>query len=85
MTFSIHKWTVRSFMAIGALLGLTACSHTRNNVSPDPAAGVYGPPPGYYQRMQPIEDVYGPPIENISTDTLSQKVIETVQKQEKDN
>lgn len=84
VSFNIYKWTVRSLMAVGALLGIAACS--KHFTSPNPAEAVYGPPPGYYGiSVQPIEDVYGPPVEELKPDTASHKVVETVQEQEIDN
>jgi len=63
--FNVHKWCVRTLVAIGALLGISSCTH---KLGPNPAEGVYGPPPGYVpQRAKTIEDVYGPPVENIDS------------------
>ena len=63
--FNIHKWTARSFVAIGTLIGISSCSH---KVGPNPAEGVYGPPPGYNPpNINVIEDVYGPPVERIDS------------------
>ena len=57
--FNMHKWSVRALVAIGALLGISACSHRVAN----PAEGVYGPPPGYVSpEINAIDDVYGPPV-----------------------
>lgn len=63
--YNVHKWCVRTLVAIGALLGISSCTH---KLGPNPAEGVYGPPPGYVpQRAKAIEDVYGPPVENIDS------------------
>ena len=60
VSFNMHKWGVRAVVALGAAMGLSSCSH---RVGPNPAEGVYGPPPGYNPpRINVVEDVYGPPI-----------------------
>ena len=53
------KWTVRALLAIGTLLGLTSCHKTIYD--PKSIEGVYGPPPGYYDNVEPVKTVYGPP------------------------
>ena len=57
--FKIKKWTVRALVAIGTLLGLTSCQKTI--YEPKSIEGVYGPPPGYYEKVEPVKVVYGPP------------------------
>lgn len=65
LNFNVHKWGVRALVAIGAMLGISSCTH---KVGPNPAEGVYGPPPGYSpHRVDVIEDVYGPPVEEIDS------------------
>lgn len=34
-----------------------------NNQEPQPVKVVYGPRPNYYKDVEPVEDVYGPPID----------------------
>ena len=57
--FKIKKWTVRALVAIGTLLGLTSCQKTI--YEPKSIEGVYGPPPGNYENVEPVKVVYGPP------------------------
>lgn len=69
------KLTVRLLMAVGALIGLTSCPRNPQECvyGPPPEADtigvqkvVYGPPPSYRQRsVDPIEDVYGPPVKDM--------------------
>jgi hypothetical protein len=61
--FIMKKWTVRAFVALGILLGLTSC----NKTFVGPIENVYGPPPSYGVKAVPVEDVYGPPIEKLDT------------------
>ncbi|MBR5638739.1 MAG: hypothetical protein IKW83_03140 [Muribaculaceae bacterium] len=65
MSFNVQKWGVRALVAIGALLGISSCSHKMDLKSVE---GVYGPPPGYNPpNINVIEDVYGPPVERIDS------------------
>lgn len=57
--FRSKKWTVRALVAIGTLLGLSSCNKTIYD--PKTIEGVYGPPPGQYERLEPVKVVYGPP------------------------
>ena len=73
----LKKLVVRGFMAIGALFGLTSCPMGPQPSVYGPPPGidsimdsidvvkvVYGPPPAFRQEpVEPIEDVYGPPVE----------------------
>lgn len=34
-----------------------------NSQEPQPVKVVYGPRPNYYKDVEPVEDVYGPPID----------------------
>lgn len=61
--FRSKKWIVRALVAIGALLGLTSCHKTIYD--PKSIEGVYGPPPGYYENVEPVKVVYGPPPVNV--------------------
>ena len=80
VSFNVQKWGVRALVAVGALLGLSSCTH---KFGPNPAEGVYGPPPGYNPpRINVVEDVYGPPVERIDSVKASD---EPELKQEKDS
>ena len=57
--FRSKKWAVRALVAIGTLLGLTSCHKTI--YEPKSIEGVYGPPPGNYENVEPVKVVYGPP------------------------
>lgn len=35
VSFSVQKWTVRAVVAIGALIGISACCHTKKVVNDD--------------------------------------------------
>ena len=35
VSFNVQKWTVRVLVAVGALLGISACCHTKNVVEED--------------------------------------------------
>ena len=63
LNFNIRKWGIRAMVGLGAALGVSSCSHKAN-----PAAGVYGPPPGSRPiKVGAIEDVYGPPVERMDS------------------
>lgn len=65
VSFNVQKWGVRALVAIGALLGISSCSHKIDLKSVE---GVYGPPPGYNPpKINVVEDVYGPPVEKIDS------------------
>ena len=73
----VTKLAVRGLMAVGALLGFTSCPNR-------PAECVYGPPPGVdtlgrvmQDSIEMIEDVYGPPVEEvIDTPIVDEQVAE---------
>lgn len=68
LSFNVQKWGVRALVGLGAALGFSSCCHKVN-----PAEAAYGPPPGYNPPgIEVIEDVYGPPVENIDTITPRQ-------------
>lgn len=51
-------------MAVGALLGITACSHSNGYDKGRSIECVYGPPTYFDSTIRPIEEVepvYGPP------------------------
>lgn len=56
-TFHIKKYAVRAFVAIGAALGLAACTQVK---SPGPEK-VYGPPTKVDTIINERKLVYGPP------------------------
>ena len=68
--FQIKKYSVRAFMAIGAMLGLSACVHKLG-----PVECVYGPPPEA-DTIDVVEDVYGPPAMMESPDSIPEIVPE---------
>lgn len=70
--FVIKKWGVRVLVGLGAALGIASCSKTQT--SPNPAEAVYGPPPEYQnKRIEVVEDVYGPPVEDIDSAVVDEK------------
>ena len=45
----------------------------------NPAEAVYGPPPGYEnKRIEVVEDVYGPPVEEIDSAVVDEHAEEPV-------
>ena len=68
LSFIIRKWGIRAMLAAGAAIGLSSCTH---RLGPNPAEGVYGPPPGSSDStrrvIKVLEDVYGPPVENVDS------------------
>lgn len=72
VSFNIKKWTVRSMVAIGAMLGLSACS---NNSSTNSTVVLYGPPSMLEDDMEQVEDVYGPPVEDIGDEIEPVEVV----------
>ncbi len=71
--FHIKKWSVRALMAMGAFLGLTSCG---GGIFPAP--NVYGPPPDINKDPQVVEDVYGPPVEDIDSITSNEAAKDSV-------
>ena len=65
VSFNIKKWAVRLMVAIGAMLGLSACSSSGSSSSTSSVVHVYGPPPDVEKEIEQVEDVYGPPVEDI--------------------
>ncbi len=66
VSLNVRKWGVRALVALGTAVGFSSCSH--KVVGPNPAEGVYGPPPGYKPiKINVVEDVYGPPVESIDS------------------
>ncbi|MBR5119265.1 MAG: hypothetical protein IK100_11580 [Muribaculaceae bacterium] len=65
LSFQIKKWSIRTFLAVGTLLGLSACHSNKNAVTTtDPGynrgngsgvirqTNVYGPPAGFEEDLQ---------------------------------
>ncbi len=53
VSFNVQKWTVRAVVAVGALLGISACSHTKKVVEDG------------NENMPPIHNLkYGPLVKN---------------------
>lgn len=53
VSFNVQKWGVRAMLAVGALLGLSACSHTKQVINED------------NNDMPQIHNLkYGPLVEN---------------------
>lgn len=75
-SFNIKKWSVRALIAIGAILGLSSCG---GRIFSTPK--VYGPPPGANNDSEVVEDVYGPPIENLDSVKHDRTVIEKEEEQ----
>ncbi len=68
VNFDIKKWAVRAMVTAGAMLGITSCCVFRPHSHPNPADAVYGPPPDMKPRkIEVLEDVYGPPVEEIES------------------
>lgn len=67
--FITKKWLARALVAVGSAIGLTSCFLRMGH---KPIECVYGPPPGKGPSIEVIEDVYGPPIEDIenTNDTI---------------
>lgn len=83
VSFNIHKWGARAMVSLGALIGISSCSH---KTSPNPAEGVYGPPPGYDSpRINVVEDVYGPPVERLDSAKATNEPEPILLEMEQDN
>ena len=54
ISFNVKKWSIRALVAVGALLGISACCHTKKVVEDDNNNN---------NNMPPIHNLkYGPPI-----------------------
>ena len=67
ISFQVKKWTVRALVTAGAMLGLSACSGSSNSSGSSAPEVVYGPPPEVEKEIEVVEDVYGPPVEEIDS------------------
>ena len=75
--FTLKKWFARALVGIGAVWGIASCSRPQS--TPNPAEAVYGPPPGYEnKRIEVVEDVYGPPVEEIDSAVVDEHAEEPV-------
>ncbi len=74
-TFVIKKWLVRGLVVIGAMIGITACQHTKKyNLDDDASISSSESSENSdisevsdISEISDVEDVYGPPIEDIET------------------
>lgn len=73
VSFNIKKWSVRSMVAIGAMLGLSACGGNSSTTSSVEA--VYGPPPEMEKEIEQVEDVYGPPVKDFEEEVEPVEVV----------
>lgn len=65
-TFIIKKWVVRSLVALGALIGVTACLHScKKSHNRDTTERLSSTSVSENSDVGVVEDVYGPPIEDI--------------------
>lgn len=65
-TFVIRKWLVRGLVVIGAMIGVTACQHTKKyNLDDDESISSSEASDASDSDISVVEDVYGPPVEDI--------------------
>ena len=71
-TFTIKKWLVRGLVVLGAVIGVTACHHTKKcsvdddkSVSSSESSDISEA--SDVSDISVVEDVYGPPVEEIET------------------
>jgi hypothetical protein len=65
-TFIIKKWLVRGLVVIGALVGVTACQHScKKSHNSDADESLSSTAASEKSDVSVVEDVYGPPIEDI--------------------
>ena len=69
-TFTIRKWLVRGLVVVGAMIGVTACQHTKKynldddeSISSSKSSEVSDV--SEVSDISVVEDVYGPPVEEI--------------------
>ena len=75
---------MRGFVVVGALVGITACQHSKKyNLDDDESLSssessdismveeVYGPPIDEIDDVSPLEVVYGPPSDFIDPESVS--------------
>ncbi|MBR5638738.1 MAG: hypothetical protein IKW83_03135 [Muribaculaceae bacterium] len=68
VSFNVQKWTVRVIVAVGALLGISACCHTKKVVEDDNFNNNNNMPPIHNLKYGPLVDVH--------YDTLVRKYID---------
>ncbi len=54
VSFSVHKWSIRVLVAAGALLGISACCHTKKVVEDDNNNNM---PPIHNLKYGPLVDI----------------------------
>ena len=64
-TFIIKKWLVRGLVIVGALIGVTSCHHAKKHHSSDADESLSSSATSEVSDVSVVEDVYGPPIEDI--------------------
>ena len=72
-TFTIRKWLVRGLVVVGAMIGVTACQHTKKynldndeSISSSKSSEVSDVSEvSDISDISVVEDVYGPPVEEI--------------------
>ena len=64
-TFIIKKWLVRGLVVVGALIGVTSCHHAKKHHSSDADESLSSSATSEVSDVSVVEDVYGPPIEDI--------------------
>jgi hypothetical protein len=74
VSFSVKKWSIRALVAIGALLGISACCHTKKVVEDDNYNYNYN-----HNNTPPIHNLkYGPlvDIRKSRTATIKKRIDE---------
>ena len=74
-TFVIKKWLVRGLVVIGAMIGVTACQHTKkynldddSSISSSKSSENSGiSEVSDISEISDVEEVYGPPVDVIET------------------
>lgn len=74
-TFVIKKWLVRGLVVIGAMIGVTACQHTKkynldddSSISSSKSSENSGiSEVSDISEISDVEEVYGPPVDDIET------------------
>ena len=60
-TFIIKKWLARGLVVAGALIGVTACHHSKKPINSDASESLSSSATSEPSDVSPVEDVYGPP------------------------
>lgn len=74
-SFVIKKWLVRGLVVIGAMIGVTACQHTKKyNLDDDASISSSKSSENSdisevsdISEISDVEEVYGPPVDDIET------------------